>query len=256
MKPCRYLDPRPAVQAERAPYADSVNIPLDEIASRTHELPPKDRVILVAGDDPSPTIELLQGLGREAVGVVAPAAPQLALRGRLWEPNAFLSECAPALEPGAMLDLACGSGRDCVYMAHVGWSTLGVDLLPDALERAGELARRYLSAEEVQRTEWAVEDVESPRFSPPAVYDLITMFFFLNRDLLRRSHEWLKPGGWLMVETFTQEHRRLFGKPRGPELVLLPGELRELVAGLEIVRLEEGLHQSRHSARLLARKPL
>jgi SAM-dependent methyltransferase len=42
------------------------------------------------------------------------------------------------LEAGRALDLGCGSGRACVFLAQRGWSCDGVDFIPEAVARAAE----------------------------------------------------------------------------------------------------------------------
>ncbi|HEY3781127.1 MAG TPA: methyltransferase domain-containing protein [Fimbriimonadaceae bacterium] len=149
-----FLDPRPSSEADAEPYANSVNIPAEDIAARVAELPRKDEVIRVIG----PTayrlqaLEVLRDLGREAILVPCESLSSTnqdskikhqKFMGRLWRPNEFLEESALAMKPGTALDLACGTGRDAVYLASLSWDVTGVDILPDAVERAATLASRY-----------------------------------------------------------------------------------------------------------------
>ena len=50
-------------------------------------------------------------------------------RELLWtsEPNRFLVAETAALRPGRALDLACGEGRNAVWLAERGWQVTGVD---------------------------------------------------------------------------------------------------------------------------------
>ena len=45
-------------------------------------------------------------------------------------------DLAAALAPGRALDLGCGAGRACLYLAARGWDCDGVDFVPDAIARA------------------------------------------------------------------------------------------------------------------------
>ena len=65
------------------------------------------------------------------------------------EPNRFLVAEADGLEPGRALDLACGSGRNAVWLAEQGWQVVGADFSDVALEQARELA-----AERGVEVEW------------------------------------------------------------------------------------------------------
>jgi SAM-dependent methyltransferase len=57
-------------------------------------------------------------------------------------------------QPGRVLDVGCGTGRDAVYLAQRGWSVTGVDAVPRALAAARERA----AAAGVQ-VEWVQGDV-------------------------------------------------------------------------------------------------
>ncbi len=283
----RLLDPRPAERAAARPIRDAVNIPIDELPARLHELPPRDRTILVAGEAAlvERTIALLRERGRDARAAASyefgppsaqdPAAGAAAGAGdsigRLWEPSPFLAAVLPRLaaeppasrgddpksspplshSPARALDLACGSGRDAVFLAAAGWETTGVDVLPDALDRARDLARRYLPGAEI---EWELRDViaDPPRWS--GRFDLICVARFLHRPLIPALADWLAPGGHVIYETFTVEHRARFGKPSSDAHVLLSGELPQLFAGWQVLDFSEGWLRGAHMARLLARK--
>src|SRR5689334_2140321 len=43
------------------------------------------------------------------------------------EPAALLIEMAARLEPGKALDLACGTGRNALWLAERGWDVTAVD---------------------------------------------------------------------------------------------------------------------------------
>ena len=60
----------------------------------------------------------------------------------LWraEPNQFLLEATADLEPGTVLDVACGEGRNAIWLAEQGWRATGLDFSPVALEKARRLA--------------------------------------------------------------------------------------------------------------------
>lgn len=215
-----------------------------------HELPARHEAIVL----PSCCVEWagdLEKLGRR-VEVSDDWSYGGAGPGRLWRANAFLEEIMPNLTPGFGIDAACGSGRDAVALAAAGWRVLAIDVLPDALDKGRDLARRYLSADEAARIEWRVVDLESTPPDLPTA-DLLTMFWYLNRPLLRRAAALLRPRGSLVAETFTSTHLERFGKPRTEAFVLEPGELSKLVEPLAAEFYEEDWHEERHSARIWAK---
>jgi SAM-dependent methyltransferase len=242
------LDPRKLASGE-APQAGCVNIPMEELPKRVHELPRPGQEVKVVGDVAllEKTIKVLQELDRRGV-VGSPYTANGPFR--LWRPNAWVERMAEQFEPGVALDLACGTGRDAVFLGDLGWSVTAVDHLPDALALASDLQRRYAPASEI---DWVCSPVES--FSGGTRYDLITTSFFLDRELLARVQEWLCPGGSLVMETFTVAQHEEQGRPRR-SWCLEPGELRSLCASLDVVDYAEGLHDKGHTARVWARKPL
>lgn len=257
------LDPRSADEAERRPMVDAVNIPLAELSTRVHELPPKNETVLVGGPAAlaAETIAWLEGNGRRAEAAEniqyldssdkrdIGAAEQRSVR-RLWRPNALLEEVLPKLPPGHALDIACGVGRDAVHMASLGWQVTAIDHLPDALERGRDLERRYLR--DAPPISWIQRDAEADDFEPGARFDLITIFRFLHRPLFEKLSAWLNPAGNVICETFTTRHRELHGKPSRDAYLLTPGELPRLLAGYDIKHHSEAERGGAHTARVWA----
>ncbi|MBI5866638.1 MAG: methyltransferase domain-containing protein [Planctomycetes bacterium] len=255
------LDSRPSLEAAARPYPHSVNIPAEELVSRTHELPPREDTIQVLGEDAAAAgaVEWLRAHDRRAVqihpgqfeqcgGSSAGCVPQT--RYRLWRPSAFLEAVLSRLPRGRALDLACGTGRNAVYLASGGWDVTGVDILPDALRLAEDLEKRYCPNRGIR---WCCADLESDEASFGDRFHVILCFRFLHRGLFPRIFDWLLPGGLLVFESFTTLHRARHGRPRRDSHVLSPGELTELLSGWEILEYDEGWRGEAHTARALAR---
>jgi SAM-dependent methyltransferase len=252
---CRFLDPRPAAEAARAPIVGAVNMPRSELPARTHELPPRDELIRVVGppEFAEPAVAWLTSAGRRAaVESAFEYAPPADARpvGRLWRPTAFLAEVCARLSPGRALELACGTGRDAVYLAACGWQVLAVDVLPDALERGQMLAQRCAPA--LAPVEWRQADLERGVLKLPAGFDLVVAVRYLHRPLFARLPDWLRPGGSFVCETFTTVHRARHGRPARTTDVLRPGELTALLAGFELRHCSEAWHGPLHTARAWA----
>jgi tellurite methyltransferase len=251
----RLLDPREADDAAKRPIAQTVNIPFSELPRRVHELPPRGQEVGVVGPAPlaREVIAWLTRNGRRGVAVDALALQDPvdgAEIGYLWEPNSFLCEMLPQLSGRFALELACGTGRDAVFMSACGWDVTAVDVLPDALSRARELAARYAPA--LRSIRWVEMDLEAaaPEFAQD--FDLIAVFRYLHRPLFARFGDWLRPGGSLLHETFTTVHRQRYGRPARDAHVLQPGELPELLKGFEVRHHAEGWHEQAHTARVWA----
>jgi len=264
--PCRLLDPRPAAEAAKRPIHSAVNIPADELATRVHELPPRGRLIRVANvASGEAAVKWLRSNGRKGNLTpfrYRPPDEPWPYVGRLWHPSRFLSATATRLEPGRALDVACGTGRDAVYLAGRGWDVTGVDILPDALTLANDLARRCASA--IRPIHWHCADLETLARGtladalPGAAesFDLIIIFYYLHRPLLARLHEWLQPGGSALCEMFTELHRARHGRPRRDEHVTKADVLPALLHGLEVRHHSEDWRHGIHTARTWAVRPL
>jgi 2-polyprenyl-3-methyl-5-hydroxy-6-metoxy-1,4-benzoquinol methylase len=102
------------------------------------------------------------------------------------------------LTPGRALDLACGAGRNAIWLAERGWRVTGVDFSDVALAQARRAARERGVA-----VDWVDADVRT--FEPePGAFDLVLVFFLHlppeeRSAVLARAAAALAPGGTLLV---------------------------------------------------------
>jgi SAM-dependent methyltransferase len=153
-------------------------------------------------------------------------------------------EVADLVPPGRALDLACGHGRNALYLAALGWRVTAVDRAAPAIHRLRERAAGL-------PIDARVADLERGEFSVEAnTYDLVCDFFYLQRDLFPAIREGLRTGGIFAGAI----HLRQAG--HNPAFALDPGELRRQFADWKILFYSESPDpaHSRRSARILARK--
>jgi len=100
------------------------------------------------------------------------------------------------LTRGHALDLACGVGQNAIWLAQCGFTVEAVDISLVALEHGQHAA---LEAGVTINFVHADLDVWQPQAE---AYDLIMGFRFLNRKLWPRLRTALRPGGWLLYQTF------------------------------------------------------
>ena len=146
---------------------------------------------------------------------------------RLWQPSPFLVEALDWIERERPLgglqgiDVACGTGRDSVYMALRGLIVTAIDVLPDALERADDLARR--SGVKLTTVVHDLERGHSLPPNPPA--NVLTVFRYLHRPLFPALAAAVDPGGFVIYETFHERNRQTGQRPQNPGHLLTTGEL-------------------------------
>ena len=172
-----------------------------------------------------------------------------------FTPNAWLVTLAERLRPASAgaraLDLACGGGRNTLFLAELGYAVEAWDVSDAGLAiLQAELERRTAAGGRLHVDVRRV-DLERTRL-PAARYRLVLNAFFLLRPLLAPLAAALRPGGLLVFETFVDFRDGRHPNVR-PEFKLQPGELLKTHNSLDI--LEHVEDRTTGTARLLARRP-
>jgi tellurite methyltransferase len=154
-------------------------------------------------------------------------------------PSPLLVETAGKLKPGRALDLACGTGRNAVWLAEHGWKVTAVDR----------------SSITILGVDSRVADLEKHEFPiDEASWDLIVASLYLQRDLFEPIKRGLKPGGVAIVIVLLMEpgHEQSLFRAQ-------PGELAKYFEGWEISHYYEGKGSDpdhhRAVAEIVATKP-
>ncbi|HEY3045648.1 MAG TPA: class I SAM-dependent methyltransferase [Vicinamibacterales bacterium] len=140
-----------------------------------------------------------------------------------------------------------GRGRHTLLLAEAGFRTFGVDIELDAVKDA--VARARADAFIVRA--WCADLTQIPL--PRAVFDVVLVTRYLQRDLFPSIRDLVKTGGVVLYETFTVHQRRLGFGPTSPEHLLEPGELARHFEGFEVLFYEEALAPEA-AARIVARR--
>lgn len=153
-------------------------------------------------------------------------------------PSETLSRFLPRAESGSKkaLDIACGMGRHCRYMAQQGYLVDAVDI--------SDVAVGHLRHDANISTHLADLDTY---FIPRASYDVIINFYYLNRRLTPLIHEGLKAGGMVFFETFVEDSRLEPESFGNKDHYLRPNELLHMFIGLRVVYYEEKLSLRREN---------
>jgi 2-polyprenyl-3-methyl-5-hydroxy-6-metoxy-1,4-benzoquinol methylase len=151
----------------------------------------------------------------------------------LWtaQPNRFLVAEVADLPPGRALDLACGEGRNAVWLAERGWRVTGVDFSAVALKKAAGLAE----ARGVE-VDWVHADLAS--FEPErGVHDLVVVLYLQvpaadRSPIMRRAAAAVAPGGVLLVVAHDRSNLEDgWGGPQDPAVLYTAADLASDIAG-------------------------
>lgn len=166
------------------------------------------------------------------------------------EPSPLLVDIASKLPPGNALDLACGAGRNALWLAEHGWCVTAVDGSAAAVEILRERAAlRHLPLHT------CVADLERHEFAiASSAWDLVAMCYYLQRDLFEPAKDGVVPGSVLIAIVHITEPGE---EPTGHRL--RPGELAAYFRDWEVLHYAEGapndpVHK-RACAEIVARRP-
>ena len=169
---------------------------------------------------------------RYAEGEPTPLAP----------PSAPLPDAVAGVTPGRALDLACGPGRQAVWLATRGWQVDAVDGARAAIARLMHHAERAGCRDRVIPTRADLE-ADPPEFTiVDGRYDLIVDCYFLHRPLFAAIRTGVRRSGlFVAVLHLPSPAASPSSRDRGHRYVLAPGELEQMVIGWgwEIVHSRE-----------------
>ena len=151
-------------------------------------------------------------------------------------PTALLAEWIARLPRGRALDVACGAGRNALYLAENDYAVDALDISAVGLERARQDAgHRGLAVN------WLCGDLEETPDDvlPHGPYDLIVWVRYVNHALLPHLAARLRSGGHLVCEQHLATPADVVG-PRSAAFRLQPEQLLRSAAILDVVHYREG----------------
>ncbi len=159
----------------------------------------------------------------------------------VWKtsPNRFLVAELVDLVPGRALDIACGEGRNAVWLAEQGWQVTGVDFSPVGLAKARRLAREHDVT-----VDWVEEDVVDWE-PPPEAFDLVIILYLHvpaddRRRVTAHAGHALAPGGTLLVVGHDATNLTDgYGGPQDPTVLFTPEQVVSDLKELRVTRAEQ-----------------
>lgn len=162
-------------------------------------------------------------------------------------PDTLLTDNRTLLTGGTALDIATGSGRNAFFLADCGYRVIAVDRSASAALLVNTYAlSRGLSVDAV------AADILDINFGT-ARFDLITNFYFLERELIPRIKQSLKPDGLVFFETFTS-YQIPRDDPRYRKFLIDPNELLAIFSDFFIMYYFERIKGSKAVASMIAKK--
>jgi len=158
----------------------------------------------------------------------------------IWtaEPNRFVVEVLDGAPPGVGVDLACGEGRNAVWLAERGWTMTGADFSGEALAKVAALAG-------ARGVEIALVQADAVAWSPPPDQDLVLVAYLHlpaeeRAAALGHAVTACRTGGVLVVGHARANLDGGYGGPQDPAVLLDPAEVAADLAGAgaEVLRAD------------------
>jgi SAM-dependent methyltransferase len=156
----------------------------------------------------------------------------------MWsaKPNLFLPPLIEGVAPGTALDVACGEGRNAIWLASQGWDVTAFDFSAVGIDKARELAGDT-------HVKWVVADATT--FEPTKKFDLVVIFYLhlpTEQFAPAFSHavDAVAPGGTLFAVGHALANiENGVGGPPYPEILWTVDGLQPLLVDLDVIELEE-----------------
>lgn len=249
---CSYpvIDVRSNNEFTELHIVDSANFPACEIQNRLHELPIRSKALSLFGNS-SQLVEariLLEQKSYQIAHQMHANTRCLAelkksrwsdsgnYSRRLWQPSKvvdkFIKRFANQSPNNLGLDIACGSGRDSVFMATCGWSMTGIDYSPSSLEKMQCLAQS--NHQQVSLRLLDLEKNFSELLALKQTYGAVVVVRYLHRPALKQIKKLIDSQGFIIYQTFMKGCEK-FGSPKNPRFLLEAGELATVFSDFDIL---------------------
>ncbi len=129
---------------------------------------------------------------------------------------------------GKALDIACGLGRNSIFLAEKGFYVDAVDISDVALKKLK--GKKNINPIEADLDLYNIEENS---------YGLIININYLNRRLFPQIKEGLINGGLLIFETFTLHEEKGFMQPKNRDFLLRKNELLHVFSDMYVIFYQE-----------------
>ncbi len=130
---------------------------------------------------------------------------------KLAYPEKFLKDNINLLKKGSILDLACGDGRNAIYLARAGYEVLGVDFSQEALERL----EGFVASEKISLKTKLMDLENIKNLKNLGKFDnIIISHYKPSLEVLKKLPDLLNENGILLISSFNYKHVEKKGFPK------------------------------------------
>ena len=126
------------------------------------------------------------------------------------------------------LDLACGYGRNSIYLEDRGYKVISIDISKKALDD--------FSGKNITKICKNIEDINSWPVHEKK-FEIVLVTNFLNREIFSYILKSVNKGGYLIYETFSEGNEK-YGKPKNKDFILKSKELLKLTEEFKLLCYE------------------
>lgn len=165
------------------------------------------------------------------------------------EPSKYLKELLPYLNKGNTLEVACGTGRNAIYLAKNGFKVTAIDFSELAIEQA--VAQSKDLEIEYKRT-----DLDFYLTSIMSLDAVVCVDYKCSQRLLDDLKKGLQIGGTLYIEAFTYEHLKKYNPvDMTVDDCYKAFELAKLVKAWNILYYDERQFENEYKVKAVLKKP-
>lgn len=150
-----------------------------------------------------------------------------------------------------VLEIGIGEGHNAVFLARKGYNVTGLDRNSTSISKAQDLAREFNVR--INTVAESVHDYNAREGS----LDGVMIFHYVNKNIQKKILSWLRPGGVLIFEAYTDKQRQVEGfEQYDSKFFLKSGELLTMFPDMKVLKYQEPLHLNDYKASIILKKPL
>jgi tellurite methyltransferase len=152
-------------------------------------------------------------------------------QNKLFSPEEYLVKNIGYFRPGSVLDVACGDGRNAIFLSKHGYDVTGIDFANEGLHRLQDFA----STERLSLNTYEINAADTERIAELGQFDnAIFVHFKPSIETFMTVTDLIRPSGIVLMTSFNYRH--LLESPQfPPQLCYNEGEFLNRSSSLELV---------------------